>query len=410
MGSGLGIMKELDARAVEERYEIPLYRKRDIALVRGEGVYLWDADGRRYLDMMSNYGVNILGHAHPAVTEAIVEQARTLGNCHQSFYNDTRARFIAALEGLLPEQLRHVSFSNSGAEAVEAALKYARAATGRHRILSTKRGYHGRTLGALSVTGEQKHRTAFLPLLEGCDQVPYGDLEATSSCLADAAAIILEPIQGESGVRLAPPGYLAGLRRLCDESGALLIFDEVQTAFRTGRTWAFEHLSGPPDCVRPAEGAVPDIMTLSKSLANGLPMGVTVVSDRVREGVPPGSHGSTFGGNPLVCAAGAATLSVVSDPAFNRHVADIGGIFLESLRAIRHPLIREVRGVGLMVAVELKRNASPVLQRMQSDGVLAIPAGSTAVRFLPPLIVEGKHINEAADSLERAIRAAENNS
>jgi acetylornithine/LysW-gamma-L-lysine aminotransferase len=399
MSFELETMSGLDARAVEEKYEIPLYRKRDIALVRGEGVYLWDAGGRRYLDMMSNYGVNILGHAHPAVTEAIVEQARTLGNCHQSFYNDVRARFIAALEGLLPERLGHVSFSNSGAEAVEAALKYARAATGRPRILSTKRGYHGRTLGALSVTGEQKHRTAFMPLLEGCDQVPYGDLEATNSCLADAAAIILEPIQGESGVRLAPPGYLAGLRRLCDESGALLIFDEVQTAFRTGRTWAFEH-----------SGAIPDIMALSKPLANGLPIGVTVVSDRVREGIPPGSHGSTFGGNPLVCAAGAATLSVVSDPAFNLHVADIGAVFLERLRAIRHPLIREVRGVGLMVAVELKRNASPMLQRMQSDGVLAIPAGSTAVRFLPPLIVEEEHMNEAADSLERALHGAESNS
>jgi acetylornithine/LysW-gamma-L-lysine aminotransferase len=379
---------------IEERFQIHLYHKRDIALVRGEGVYLWDEQGRRYLDMMSNYGVAVLGHAHPLVTAAIAEQANLLLSCHQSFYNDARARFIKALEALLPDELRHLSFSNSGAEAVEAALKYARVATGRHRILSTKRGYHGRTFGALSVTGEQKHRAPFAPLLEGCDQVPYGDLEAVRGCLQEAAAIILEPIQGESGVRPAPPEYLLGLRRLCDQTGALLIFDEVQTAFRTGRIWGFEH-----------SGAVPDIMTLSKPLANGLPIGVTVVSERVASAVPPGSHGSTFGGNPLVCAAATATLSVVSDPAFNRQVAEVGAAFLQRLRSIEHPLVREVRGVGLMIAVELKRNASSVLQRMQSDGVLAIPAGSTSVRFLPPLIIRQEHAEQAVEALQRALEA-----
>jgi acetylornithine/LysW-gamma-L-lysine aminotransferase len=182
------------------------------------------------------------------------------------------------------------------------------------------------------------------------------------------------------------------LRELCDETGTLLIFDEVQTAFRTGRTWGFEH-----------SGAVPDIMTLSKPLANGLPIGVTVVSERVAAKIPPGSHGSTFGGNPLVCAAGAATLQVLGEPGFNERVATVGDVFLKRLRAIRSPLIREVRGVGLMVAVELKRNASPALQTMQSAGVLAIPAGSTSVRFLPPLIAERQHVEEAAQALERAL-------
>lgn len=387
-----GLVESQDIASVEDRYQIPLYKKRDITLVRGEGVYLWDAEGRRYLDMMSNYGVSILGHAHPAVTRAIAEQAATLLSCHQSFYSDVRARFITALEKLLPEELRHLSFSNSGAEAVEAALKYGRVATGKHRVISAKRGYHGRTFGALSVTGEQKHRAPFAPLLEGCEQVPYGDLEATKGRLDDAAAIILEPIQGESGVRLAPPDYLRGLRRLCFETGTLLIFDEVQTAFRTGRTWAFEH-----------SGAVPDIMALAKPLANGLPIGVTVVSERVAQAIPPGSHGSTFGGNPLVCAAAAATLSVVAEPGFNQHVAAVGEAFLARLRSINHPLVREVRGIGLMAAVELKRNASPILQAMQHDGVLAIPAGSTSVRFLPPLIIEEEHVDRAADALEKAL-------
>jgi acetylornithine/LysW-gamma-L-lysine aminotransferase len=321
-----------------------------------------------------------------------------LVSCHQSFYNDARARFIEALERLLPEELRHLSFSNSGAEAVEAALKYARVATGRQRILSTKRGYHGRTFGALSVTGEQKHRAPFAPLLEGCDQVPYGDLDGVEGALENAAAIILEPVQGESGVRPASIEYLRGLRQICDRTGALLIFDEVQTAFRTGRTWAFEHA-----------GAVPDVMALSKPLANGLPIGVTVVSERVAASVPAGSHGSTFGGSPLVSAAAAATLAIVAEPGFNRHVEEVGNAFLMRLRAIDHPLVREVRGIGLMVAVELKRNASPVLQAMQREGVLAIPAGSTSVRFLPPLIVEEEQVSHAADVFERALGTVEKN-
>lgn len=382
-----------DLVSLEDQYSIPLYKKRDLMLVRGEGVYLWDNEGRRYLDMMSNYGVNILGHGHPAVTAAISEQAGTLLSCHQSFYSDARAGFVAALERLLPENLRHISFSNSGAEAIEAALKFARVASERHKLVSTKRAYHGRTFGALSVTGEQKHRAPFEPLLSDCEQVPYGDLDALREVISDTAAVILEPIQGESGVRPASAEYLQGVRRLCDQSGALLIYDEVQTAFRTGKTWAFEH----------AEDAAPDIMALSKPLANGLPMGLTVVSDRVNEAVPPGSHGSTFGGNPLVCAAATATLNVVSEPGFHERVTVLGDGFLQRLRAIQHPSIREVRGVGLMVAVELKRNASATLQEMQRNGVLAIPAGSTSVRFLPPLIVEEMHLNQAADALEQAL-------
>jgi acetylornithine/LysW-gamma-L-lysine aminotransferase len=386
----------LDIVDLEERYQVPLYRKREIALVRGRGMDLWDAEGRRYLDMMSNYGVNILGHAHPAVTAAITEQADVLLSCHQSFYNDVRARFIAALEALLPDGLRHLSFSNSGAEAVEAALKFARAATGRARIVSTRRGYHGRTFGALSVTGEPKHRSPFEPLLAGCEQISYGDVAAACAALTDAAAIILEPIQGESGVRSAAPAYLRALRARCDEVGAVLIFDEVQTAFRTGRTWAFEH-----------SGVLPDIMTLSKPLANGLPIGVTVVSDRAAASIPGGSHGSTFGGNPLVCAAATATLSLVGTPDFNAHVAVVGASFLRRLRSIHHPRIREVRGQGLMVAVELKQNASPVLRHLQRAGVLAIPAGSTVIRFLPPLIAEEDHVRRAAEAFAAALDVGE---
>ena len=388
----VGEVDQQEIVATESEYSIPLYHKRDVALVSGEGVYLWDAEGRRYLDMMSNYGVAVLGHSHPAVSAAIATQAGTLLSSHQSFYSDQRARFIAALEALLPDGLRKISFANSGAEAVEAALKYARAATGRQRLISTKRGYHGRTFGALSVTGDPKHRAPFAPLLDGCEQVAYGDLEAARERLTDAAALIVEPVQGESGVRVASMEYLQCLRQICDETGALLILDEVQTAFRTGRTWAFQH-----------SHILPDIMTLSKPLANGLPIGVTVVSDRVAAGIPPGSHGTTFGGNPLVCAAATATLEVVAEPGFNEHVGRMGELFLAGLRTIEHPAIREVRGIGLMIAVELKRNVSSTLQTMQHKGVLAISAGSTSVRFLPPLIVEEEHIQEAVRVFEEAL-------
>lgn len=377
---------------LEDQFEIHLYKKRDITLVRGEGMYLFDATGESYLDMMSNYGVAILGHSHPAIHAAIVKQAGTLISCHQSFYNDARAEFIAALQPLLPDRSWRISFSNSGAEAVEAALKYARAATGRQRFVANKRAYHGRSLGALSVTGEQKHRTPFAPLLE-CTHVPFGDLDAVEGCLAGAAAIIVEPIQGESGVRPVSDAYLRGLRALCDESGALFICDEVQTAFRTGKTWCFEH-----------SGIIPDIFVLSKPLANGLPIGVTVVSEAVAGSLPSGSHGSTFGGNPVVCAAAAATLTAVGEPGFNEHVADMGELLQSRLRAIHHPMIREVRGRGLMVATELKRNISSVLHSLQQRGVLAIPAGSTTIRFLPPLIIEQEHVHAAVDTLEQVLK------
>lgn len=378
--------------SVENGMEIRLYAKRDIALVRGEGMYLWDSEGRRYLDMMSNYGVNILGHAHPAVTRAIQEQAGRLISTHQSFYNDVRAEFLELLGAMLPSSLSQVSFSNSGTEAVEAALKFARVATGRTRIIAAKRGYHGRTMGALSVTGEPKYRAPFEPLMPDVEHVTYGEVDPIRDRIPGAAAVILEPIQGESGVRPATVEYLRQVRQLCDEAGTLLILDEIQTAFRTGRTWAFEH-----------SGSAPDIMTLSKPLANGLPMGITAVSADVAEHIPGGSHGTTFGGNPLSCAAGVATLGVVSEPDFNAHVVEMGAALRFGLRAIQHPLIREVRGLGLMVGVELKRNASPVLQRMQAAGVLAIPAGSTAVRFLPPLIIESEHVDKAVSVFRDAL-------
>jgi len=337
-----------------------LHADRGVRLVAGEGAHLVDDAGRRYLDLMSNYGVNVLGHAHPAVAAAVAAQAATLGNAHQSFGNPVRERFLEVLGAALPAPLARVSFANSGAETVEAALKFARVATGRHRFLAFNRAYHGRTFGAVAVTAAAHYRDPFEPMLEGAVHVPFGDLDAVDAILSeDVAAVVVEPIQGEAGIRLAPDGFLRGLSARCRAAGVLLVADEVQTAFRTGATLACDH-----------EGVVPDVLCLSKGIANGFPMGVTVVTEEVAERVPRGSHGSTFAGSPLACAAGIATLEVLGAPGFHAGVASTGAALADGLRGLGHPLVREVRGRGLMLAVELRRPVGPLLRGLQERGVL----------------------------------------
>jgi acetylornithine/LysW-gamma-L-lysine aminotransferase len=373
---------------------IPLHASRGLTLVRGEGSYLWDDKGRRYLDLMTNYGVNLLGHAHAAVTDAIKLQASLLTNAHQSFDTPARQDFLEALGALLPPPLSRISFGNSGAEAVEAALKYARVATGRIGIVATHRAYHGRTFGALSATADAKYRDPFAPMLEGVRHIPFDDLDALDRVLDDSVgAVIVEPIQGEGGIRVPADGYLRGIRERCDARGILLICDEIQTGFRTGSPFAFTF-----------DDIVPDILCLSKSIANGLPLGVTITTEAVSERVPKGSHGSTFAGNPLVCAAGAATLRVLTDGALHAHAAQAGAHFQEKIRGLRLPQIREVRGRGLMQAVELKKPVTPVIKAMQDNGVLVLPAGGTVIRFLPSILIQDDQLDEGIDALAEAIR------
>src|SRR5438067_6531867 len=375
---------------------IPLHAGRGLRLVRGEGSYLWDDRDRRYLDLMTNYGVNLLGHSHPEVTAAITNQAARLTNAHQSFDTPARDEFLQALGALLPPPLTRISFGNSGAEAVEAALKYARVATGRTGIVATHRAYHGRTFGALAATADAKYREPFAPMLEGVRHVPFDNLDALEQALDDSiAAVIIEPIQGEGGVRVPNDGYLQGIRERCDAHGALLIGDEIQTGFRTG---------APLACTR--EGVVPDILCLSKSIANGLPLGVTVTTEAVSERVPKGSHGSTFAGNPLVCAAGAATLTVLSSNEVHNRATQAGQRFMEKVRGLRLAQVREVRGRGLMLAVELKKPATPVIKAMQERGVLALPGGGTVIRFLPSILIEDAQLDEGIEALAAAVRQA----
>jgi len=375
---------------------IPLHVDRGISLARGEGCYLWDDQGQRYLDLMTNYGVNLLGHAHPKVTAAIDRQASLLTNAHQSFDTPVRQEFLDTLAGFLPPALSRMSFANSGAEAVEAALKYTRVATGRTNIIATHRAYHGRTFGALSATSDAKYRDPFMPMLGGVRHVPFDNLTAMAEVMDDSiAAVIIEPIQGEGGIRVPADGYLKGIRDLCDTRGALLIIDEIQTGFRTGAPLAF---------IR--EGIVPDILCLSKSIANGLPIGVTVVTEAVSERVPKGSHGGTFSGNPLVCAAGVATLKVLADERLHAQAAEKGQRFQQRVRELGLSQVREVRGRGLLLAVELKKPATPVIKAMQERGVLVLPAGGTVIRFLPSILIEDDQLDEGVEALAAAVRQA----
>src|SRR5438105_530406 len=375
---------------------IPLHAERGLRLVRGEGSYLWDDQDRRYLDLMTNYGVNLLGHNHPEVTAAITAQAATLTNAHQSFDTPARDDFLHALGVLLPPPLTRISFGNSGAESVEAAVKYARVASGRTGIVATHRAYHGRTFGALAATADAKYRDPFAPMLEGFRHVPLDDLDAMEKVLDDSvAAVIIEPIQGEGGVRVPADGYLKGIRDQCDARGILLICDEIQTGFRTGAVFAFSR-----------EDVMPDILCLSKSIANGLPLGVTVTTEAVSERVPKGSHGSTFAGNPLVCAAGAATLRVLADEALHDEARRLGERFQQRVRALNLPQVREVRGRGLMLAVELKKPATPVIKAMQERGVLVLPGGSTVIRFLPSILIESDEVDQGLEALVDAIHVA----
>jgi len=380
---------------LDESLQPPLYAKRGIALVRGEGVWLYDSDGQRYLDLMSNYGVNILGHAHPRVTAAIVGQAGKLLSCHQSFASDVRAAFLEKLLSVAPHGLSRAFLSNSGAEAVEAALKFAWAVTGRRKLVAARRGYHGRTLGALAATAEPKYRQPFLAVLPEVVHVPYGDSAALEAAVdTETAAVILEPVQGEAGIYPADPAYLVAARRITRERGVLLVFDEVQTAFRTGSWFACQHA-----------GVSPDLLCVAKGLANGVPIGATLMTEDVALALPTGVHGSTFGGNPLACAAGLATLETLEDDGLVQSAGPLGAYFRERVEGLRHPLVRDVRGIGLMLGVELKTRATPVLRALQERGVLALPAGTTVVRILPPLILTREDIDLAVARLLEALEA-----
>lgn len=386
----------LDSIIAADATQIPLYAKRDIALVRGEGNYLFDSDGKRYLDAMSNYGVASLGHAHPAFTAALVDQLGKLTTVHQSFYNDARSLFLEEIGKIAPEGVTRSFLSNSGTEAIEAALKFARTATGRSGIVAAKRGYHGRTLGALSATAEKKYRAPFEDILgQQAAHVAFNDLEALESAVsAGTAAIVLEPVQGEGGIYPAEAAYLQRARDLADTFGSILIFDEVQSGFRTGAPF-----------VGVAKGVVPDIIVTAKAIANGLPVGVTLVTDAIADSVPAGAHGSTFGGNPLVTRGGAETLRIMREDDLYAQAARVGDYVIAKITEQQFAKVRAVRGEGLMFGIELKVKAGAVLKALQDRGVLALMAGTLVIRFLPPMTWTEQQADELVEALADVLNA-----
>lgn len=366
-----------------------------LTIVRGSGASLWDEQGRRFVDLGATHGVGNLGASHPAVVRALREQAAELIHVGSGYATPKRTELIGRLLGLLPPSFSSVFLSNSGTEAVEATIKFARSATGRPKVVAAMRGFHGRTLGALSATWRRELREPFEPLLPEVVHVPFNDVAALDAAVDDRTALILlEPVQGEGGVHVADAAYLAAARAGADRAGALLAFDEVQTGFgRTGRNFAFERW-----------GVVPDLLALAKSLAGGVPIGATVTSAAV-ESRFRGSHRSTFGGNPLACAAGVAALDVLVRERLAERAETLGNEALKRLRTTLGAKAREVRGVGMMIGVELRERAAPVLARMQAKGFLAINAGSTVVRLLPPLVISEDDWRAGLTALEEAVHA-----
>jgi len=378
----------------EAAYESGFYRKRSLVIVRGEGARVWDADGREYIDCVGGHGAAIVGHANPLVAEAIAAQARKLLVCPGSFCNDVRAELLAELVRIAPPGIARAFLCNSGAEAVEAALKIARLVTGRTRFVAATRGFHGRTLGALSVTWRREYREPFAPLLPGVEFVPYNDAAALEEALGDGdvAGVILEVVQGEGGVIPGEGAYLRRAQELCREHGALFIVDEVQTGFgRTGRMFACEH-----------HGLEPDLICVAKGIAGGVPMGAVLIHGRLGP-MPPRLHGSTFGGEPLACAAARAAIRFIEEEGLPERAATLGAFFLRELRGIPSSVVREVRGLGLMVGVELRRRAGPYLAALAERGVLALSAGATVVRFLPPLVISREELSRVVGALAEAL-------
>ncbi|MFC7130342.1 aspartate aminotransferase family protein [Haloferax chudinovii] len=373
-----------------------VFNEKPIAIESGEGPYLYADDGTEYLDFGASYAVAALGHSHPAVTAAIQEQAAKLTYVQASYPVEVRTELYEKLATLAPGDISNVWLCNSGTEANEAAMKFARSATGRQKIVATKRAFHGRTLGSLALTWKQKYKKPYEPVAGGVEFVSYGDEEELAEAVDDeTAAVFLEPIQGEGGINPATAEYLQTARDLTDDAGAALVFDEIQTGIgRTGSLWACENA-----------GVVPDILTSAKGIANGLPLGATLCADWIADGAA--SHGSTFSGGPVVCAAANATLDTVVEQDLPGHAAAVGDYLTTELEAAveEHDLpVREVRGDGLMVGVEVKRGANRTLKHLAlSEQLLALPAGRTVVRFLPPLVIEEEHADRAVDAMTNVL-------
>ncbi len=381
-----------DYKALEHEYGLMLQAHRDLVAVRGAGACLYDESGNEYLDCAAGIGVAALGHAHPEIVAAIRRQAETLITCPNILYNDVRSRLLEKLVAIAPPGIGRAYLCNSGAEAVEAALKFARLHTGRKRFVSAMRGFHGRTMGAVSATHTPKYRAAFEPLVPGFDYVPLNKIDKLDAVVGDdTAAVMLELVQGEGGVNPVRADYIAAAQAMCRERGALLIVDEIQTGFgRTGKLFACEHF-----------GVEPDLLCLAKALGGGVPIGATLLRGDIE--VAPGLHGTTFGGNPLACAAALAAIEVCERDRLPARAAELGDYFEKELRAEDLPEIRAVRRLGLMIGIELKHRAQDKLAALLERRIVALPAGPNVIRLLPPLIIERAQIDRVVAALREIL-------
>jgi len=385
------------------RYLAQSYGRAPICLVRGEGMHVWDSDGREYLDFTAGLAVVALGHCHPRVTGAIREAAGTLLHVSNLFHTAPQTH----LAKLLCEHsfADRVFFCNSGAEANEAALKLARKyakerfSSDRYEVIATRNSFHGRTLATVTATGQEKYQHGFEPLMPGFKHVPYNDLRAMARAIdSRTAAILVEPIQGEGGVCVPDDDYLPGLRRLCDESGVLLILDEVQTGMgRTGKLWAYEH-----------SGIEPDVMTVAKALANGVPIGAMLARESVAQALTPGTHASTFGGTPFVTSIAIATLLTLLEEKLPERAERTGTRLMTALRGFqkRFSIVTDVRGRGLLIGVELSRPAGPLVAACRDAGLLVLSAGDQVLRLAPPLIVDEAACDRALSIIEAVLGAS----
>lgn len=383
----------------EDRYLLNLYHKLPIKAWKGSGVYLYDTENKRYLDFMAGYGVAILGHCHPRLVRAISEQAKRLITTHSSLYCEARERFLNAFMKISPSTLDHIYLCNSGAEAVEASLKFARKITGRKGFIAFTGSYHGKTFGALSVTSNEKYRRFFEPLIGPVYFGEYGNLDSLQKLpFSHAAAAIVEPVQGESGVRLPSSDFMKELEDKCKKSGCLFIVDEIQSGLgRTGRVWAHQ-----------SYGIKPDIMTVAKGLAGGIPMGATLVTKEIANRIEPGDQSTTFGGNPLACAAGVVIAEMLSEPNFLNNVSRVAEELRRKLSKLStYKIFRELRIAGLMIGIELRIRFNQVLIEALHNGLLTLYSGRNTIRMLPPLIIKSKDVESCFAILDKTFQKVE---
>jgi acetylornithine/LysW-gamma-L-lysine aminotransferase len=381
-----------DYRALEHDYGLPLQPKRDLVAVRGQGALLYDENGEEYIDFAAGIAVASLGHSHPKLVAAIQQQAATLITCPNIMYNDVRSKLLQKLVEITPSGLARAYLCNSGAESIEAALKFARLHTGRTNFVTAMRGFHGRTMGAVSATYTPKYREAFQPLIPGFDYVPFNKIDKLDAAVNDnTAAVMIELVQGEGGVNPVQADYAAAAREICSARGALLIIDEIQTGFcRTGKLFACDHFD-----------LQPDMMCVAKAMAGGVPIGATMLSADIK--VEPGLHGTTFGGNPLACAAALAAIDVYQSDNLAQRAAELGDYFEQQLKAAELSQVRALRRLGLMIGIELKQKVQDKLAQLLERRIIALPAGPNVIRMLPPLVVEKQQIDAVTETLRELL-------